>query len=62
MLFVGSFPHHPNRDAAHWLVEEIMPLVRLEDPDILTYIVGSSPTEDILRPRERQRADPRLGS
>jgi GT2 family glycosyltransferase/SAM-dependent methyltransferase/glycosyltransferase involved in cell wall biosynthesis len=48
VLFVGSFPHHPNRDAAHWLVEEIMPLVRLEDPEIFTYIVGSSPTEDIL--------------
>jgi GT2 family glycosyltransferase/SAM-dependent methyltransferase len=47
VLFVGSFPHHPNRDAAHWLVEEIMPLVRLEDPDIPTYIVGSSPTDDI---------------
>jgi glycosyltransferase involved in cell wall biosynthesis len=48
VLFVGSFPHLPNRDAAHWLVEEIMPLVRLEDPDIPTYIVGSSPTDDIL--------------
>jgi GT2 family glycosyltransferase/SAM-dependent methyltransferase/glycosyltransferase involved in cell wall biosynthesis len=47
VLFVGSFPHHPNRDAAHWLVEEIMPLVRLEDPDIQTFIVGSSPTDDI---------------
>jgi GT2 family glycosyltransferase/glycosyltransferase involved in cell wall biosynthesis len=47
LLFVGSFPHHPNRDAAHWLVEEIMPLVRLQDPDICAYIVGSSPTEDI---------------
>jgi glycosyltransferase involved in cell wall biosynthesis len=47
VLFVGSFPHHPNRDAAHWLVEEIMPLVRAEDPDICAYIVGSSPTDDI---------------
>ena len=47
VLFVGSFPHHPNRDAAHWLAEEIMPLVRLEDPDIPAYIVGSSPTDDI---------------
>jgi len=47
VLFVGSFPHHPNRDAAHWLVEEIMPLVRVEDPDICAYIVGSSPTDDI---------------
>ncbi len=48
LLFVGSFPHLPNRDAAHWLVEEIMPLVRQQDSSIPTYIVGSHPTEDIL--------------
>lgn len=47
VLFVGSFPHPPNRDAAHWLVEEIMPRVRLQDPGIRTYIVGSHPTKDI---------------
>jgi len=47
LLFVGSFPHPPNRDAAHWLVEEIMPLVRLQDPAIPAYIVGSHPTDDI---------------
>jgi GT2 family glycosyltransferase/SAM-dependent methyltransferase/glycosyltransferase involved in cell wall biosynthesis len=48
VLFVGSFPHPPNRDAAHFLVEEIMPLVRAHDPGIVTYIVGSHPTDDIL--------------
>ena len=47
ILFVGSFPHPPNRDAAHWLVEEILPLVHREDPDIPTYIAGSYPTDDI---------------
>ena len=47
LLFVGSFPHPPNRDAAHWLVEEILPRVHQELPDVMTYIVGSQPTEDI---------------
>jgi GT2 family glycosyltransferase/SAM-dependent methyltransferase/glycosyltransferase involved in cell wall biosynthesis len=48
ILFVGSFPHLPNRDAAQWLAEEIMPLVCLQDPDIPAYIVGSEPTEEIM--------------
>ncbi|MGO8876545.1 MAG: glycosyltransferase [Acidimicrobiales bacterium] len=47
LLFVGSFPHPPNGDAAHWLVEEILPRVWEELPDIPTYIVGSHPTDDI---------------
>jgi len=47
VLFVGSFPHPPNRDAAHWLVEDILPLVHLQHPRIPTYIVGSYPTDDI---------------
>ncbi|MGC9962924.1 MAG: glycosyltransferase [Acidimicrobiales bacterium] len=47
LLFVGSFPHDPNRDAAHWLVEEILPLVHETLPDVPTYIVGSHPTDDI---------------
>jgi GT2 family glycosyltransferase/SAM-dependent methyltransferase/glycosyltransferase involved in cell wall biosynthesis len=47
VLFVGSFPHPPNRDAARWLVNEIMPLVHRTDPDIPVYIVGSHPTDEI---------------
>ena len=47
LLFVGSFPHDPNRDAAHWLVEEILPRVREALPEVPTYIVGSHPTPDI---------------
>ena len=62
MLFVGSFPHHPNRDAAHWLVEEDhAAAVRRANPEIATYIVAAR-RRGHLGPRERKRPDPRLGA
>lgn len=48
LLFVGSFPHPPNRDAARWLVEEILPLVHQALPGVPVNIVGSQPTEEIM--------------
>jgi len=47
ILFVGSFPHLPNRDAAHWLVEDILPLIRHQLPTLPVLLVGSQPTDDI---------------
>ncbi|WP_197319483.1 glycosyltransferase [Saccharomonospora sp. NB11] len=48
LLFVGGFDHVPNRDAARWLAEEIMPLVRKECPDAVAHIVGSNPPQEVL--------------
>jgi GT2 family glycosyltransferase/glycosyltransferase involved in cell wall biosynthesis/uncharacterized membrane-anchored protein YhcB (DUF1043 family) len=47
LLFVGSFPHPPNRDAAIWFVEEILGIIRQELGDVPLNIVGSHPTEEI---------------
>ncbi|MFF5989714.1 glycosyltransferase [Prauserella flavalba] len=47
VLFVGSFDHIPNRDAARWLAEEIMPLVRQRHPGAVAHIVGSNPPPEI---------------
>lgn len=41
MLFVGGFGHPPNRDAAHWLVERILPLLHEQVPAIPLHLVGS---------------------
>ncbi len=46
LLFVGSFDHEPNIDAALYLVREIMPLVRAHAPLGLA-IVGSNPPPQI---------------
>jgi glycosyltransferase involved in cell wall biosynthesis len=44
ILFVAGFAHPPNVDAAVWLVNEIMPLVRRDVPDASLRLVGSNPT------------------
>ncbi|WP_425455382.1 glycosyltransferase [Amycolatopsis palatopharyngis] len=48
VLFVGSFDHIPNRDAALWLSREIMPLVHRRRPDAVAHIVGSNPPQEML--------------
>ena len=47
VLFVGHFAHSPNRDAAHWLVGEIMPAVRAGFPGARLRIVGSEAPPEI---------------
>ena len=41
VAFVGSYGHAPNLDAAHVLLEKVMPLVWAEAPDIPLLLAGS---------------------
>ena len=43
--FIGGFGHAPNQDAVRWLIKDIMPLVRSQDPTIECYLVGSDMPE-----------------
>jgi len=47
VLFVGSFLHPPNVDAARYLVRDILPLIKREIEDVTLYIVGADPTPEI---------------
>ena len=47
VAFIGSFAHAPNIDAARWLVDEIMPLVWREMPDLPCLIAGSDMSEGL---------------
>lgn len=47
VLFVGNFAHPPNRDAALWLANEIMPLLRRRVP-VRLRIVGTLPPPEVL--------------
>ena len=49
VAFIGGFGHEPNRDAARWLISEIMPLVRRRDPTIECLLVGSDMPEQLKR-------------
>jgi GT2 family glycosyltransferase len=44
IIFVAGFAHPPNEDAAVWLVNEILPLIRAEVPGVHLSIVGSNPS------------------
>ncbi len=48
ILFSGTFSHLPNRDAALWLAEEIMPRIAAAAPQARLRIVGSSPPREVL--------------
>jgi GT2 family glycosyltransferase/SAM-dependent methyltransferase len=47
LLFVGSFDHLPNRDAAWWMAREVLPLVHRRRGDAVLHVVGSNPSPDV---------------
>lgn len=49
VLFVGGFDHPPNIDAVTWAAREVMPLVRERCPEAVLHVVGSNPTDEVLR-------------
>lgn len=51
LLFVGGFQHPPNLDAAEWLVDDILPRVRRELPDVELHLIGSKMPESLAERR-----------
>jgi len=49
ILFIGGFSHQPNMDAVKYFVNEVWPQLKQRIPDLIFYILGSNPPEDILR-------------
>ncbi|QDH79899.1 glycosyltransferase [Echinicola soli] len=54
ILFIGAYDHHPNIDAVQWLVNEIMPEVWKELPNIKVTLLGSKPTIEVLTLKSNQ--------
>ncbi len=52
VVFTGSYNWPPNRDAAEWYCDEILPLIRAQVPGIESWIVGKSPPASLLRRAE----------
>jgi sugar transferase (PEP-CTERM/EpsH1 system associated) len=44
LVFTGAMDYWPNIDAVTWFAREIFPRMRMRDPSLNFYIVGSSPT------------------
>lgn len=39
-LFIGNYLHRPNEDAVHYLMTDVLPLIRTACPDFKLFIVG----------------------
>ena len=48
VMFLGNYPHDPNRDAVVWFHAEVWPRVREKVPEAVFYVVGKDPTPDLL--------------
>lgn len=54
LLFLGSYAHFPNRDAALWLCDSIFPLIRRRHPDAKLYIAGPHAPAELHEAARRQ--------
>ena len=49
IIFVAGFGHPPNTDAAVWFVNDIFPQIKAQHPGVTLYLIGSRPTEQVLK-------------
>jgi len=49
IIFVAGFGHPPNTDAAVWFVQDIFPKIKQSCPDATLYLIGSRPTDQVLK-------------
>lgn len=40
LLFTGNFQYGPNKEAAHYFIQSILPVIRLHYPECILYLVG----------------------
>lgn len=53
VMFLGNYPHDPNRDAVVFFAKEAWPAVKRELPEARFLVVGRGPTPDMLELSER---------
>ena len=49
LVFTGSMDWAPNHDAMEYLYRDILPLIRLEEPDVEIWMVGRNPPPSLIR-------------
>jgi glycosyltransferase involved in cell wall biosynthesis len=57
VMFLGNYPHDPNRDAVLYFCDRIWPLVKEKVPEARFYVVGKDPTPELV---ELGRKDPSI--
>ena len=54
LAFVGVMDYLPNTDGVRWFCDEILPRIQEQRPGARLAIIGSRPTEEVLRLGERE--------
>lgn len=49
ILFLGNFEHIPNLDGIKWFLQEIYPSIRSKIPNLILYIVGNDPSNELIK-------------
>ena len=52
LVFTGAMDYWPNIDAVKWFVKEVFLGLKTNDPTLNFYIVGSNPSDEVLRLEE----------
>lgn len=47
LLFVGNFEYAPNVQAAHYLIDELLPTIHKRYPDVQLWLVGNAPPPEL---------------
>ena len=47
IVFTGAMDYWPNCDAVHWFAQQVLPLLRMQQPTAHFYIVGARPTRSV---------------
>ena len=47
LVFVGGYGHQPNADAVIYFAKEVLPLVKLDLPEVRFFIIGGGATEEV---------------
>jgi sugar transferase (PEP-CTERM/EpsH1 system associated) len=47
IIFTGNMTYFPNEDAARYMVNDILPLIRREIPDVRLFLVGQNPPASV---------------
>ncbi|HEX7338409.1 MAG TPA: glycosyltransferase [Rhodanobacteraceae bacterium] len=45
LVFIGGYNHPPNADALRWMVDDILPRIRRQLPDVTLHVLGDAPSE-----------------
>jgi glycosyltransferase involved in cell wall biosynthesis len=56
LIYVGGMTWHPNHDAMRFFIEEILPLLKKEVPDIEMTHIGRQTGDEFFRKAEREKA------